>query len=81
MVDAYTGTLESYSSVKDVHGALEEPSRALLCNPGASGVPAGALEVHPGNKEADSGVCMHIYYYYEPPLLQGQPPCLQGEPS
>ncbi len=73
-MDAYPGTIESYSSVKVVHGALEEPS-------GSSEVPSGALEAHTNNSEADFGVCRHIYCYYEPPSLQGQPPYLQGEPS
>jgi hypothetical protein len=40
-MDVYPGSLESYSSVKDVHGTLEEPSGALLAHPGASEDPAG----------------------------------------
>jgi hypothetical protein len=80
-VDAYPGTLESYSSVKGVYGVLEEPSGSLLAHPGASEVPAGALKAHTNINKADSGVCRHIYCCNEPPTLQGQPPCLQGEPS
>ncbi len=73
-MDAYHCNLESYSSVNNVHGALEEPSGALaahpgalVAHPGASEVLAGALEAHPNNNKADSGVCRHIYCYYEPP--------------
>jgi hypothetical protein len=45
----------SYSSVKDVHGALEEPSGCLVAHPGASEVPARALEAHTINSKADFG--------------------------
>ncbi len=59
-MDAFPGTLESYfySSIKDVHGTLEEPYGALLAHSGAPKVPTGALEAHPDNSEADSGVCV-----------------------
>jgi hypothetical protein len=69
LICGYPCTLKSYSSVKDVHGALEKPSGALLAHPGASEVPAGALEAYSNNSEADSGVCGYIYCYYEPPSL------------
>ncbi len=53
-MDAYPGTLESYSSVNNLHRALEGPSGALLAHPGASEVPAGALEAHPKKVKLDS---------------------------
>jgi hypothetical protein len=40
-------TLKSYSSVKDVHGAWQEPSGVLLADPGATEDHPGAYEGSP----------------------------------
>ncbi len=46
-MEASPGILESYSSVKNVHGALEMPSEALVSHTGALVAHPGALVAHP----------------------------------
>ncbi len=46
-MNADPGMIESYSSVKMVHGTLEEPPGTFLAHPGGSEVAAGTLEAHP----------------------------------
>ncbi len=57
-MDAYPGTLESYSFVSDVPGALQEPCRALLAHPEASEVTVGVLSAHPGASEVLVGALL-----------------------